>query len=97
MNTLKAQRPFYSIVFFGPLRIIPAVAVSQLDFVLHEQFKARSGVSGKRNADGLYACYSQVTTTANNLGLLLHILNTDSKIDLPKNADALGILVVRGA
>ena len=40
--------------------------------------------------DGLYACYSQVTTTPNNIGLLLNVSNESSKIDLLKNTDELG-------
>jgi hypothetical protein len=33
---------------------------------------------------------SQVTAKPNNIGLLLGVLNADSRIDLRKNADALG-------
>jgi hypothetical protein len=47
-------------------------------------------ILGKLGEDGLYACYSQVTATPNNLGLLLDVLSGNSKIDLRKNADALG-------
>ena len=45
---------------------------------------------GKPGDDGLFACYSQVTVTPNNLGLLLEILRANEKIDLQKNAEALG-------
>jgi hypothetical protein len=45
-------------------------------------------ILGSQGDDGLYTCYSQVTTAPNNLGLLLDILS--SKIDLRKNLDALG-------
>jgi hypothetical protein len=45
---------------------------------------------GKLCEDGFYSCYSQVTTTPNNLGLLLQVLSEQSKIDLLKNRDALG-------
>ena len=52
--------------------------------------KQRIRILGALNEAGLYACYSQVTTTPNNLGLLLDVLNSQSKINLRKNADALG-------
>ena len=52
--------------------------------------KDRIRVLGTLNEAGLYACYSQVTTTPNNIGLLLDVLSAQSKIDLRKNADALG-------
>src|SRR6266545_4761402 len=35
--------------------------------------KERIRILGRAGKDGLYSCYSQVTTTSNNLGLLLHI------------------------
>ena len=47
-------------------------------------------ILGKPGDDGLFACYSQVTSTPNNLGLLLDILHANEKIDLRKSADALG-------
>jgi len=50
----------------------------------------RIRVIGKAREDGLFACFSQVTTSPNNLGLLLDILHENQKIDLLKNADALG-------
>ncbi len=50
----------------------------------------RIKILGKPREDGLYACYSQVTTRPNNLGLLLNVLRVQQKIDLLKNADALG-------
>jgi hypothetical protein len=50
----------------------------------------RIRVLGTLNEAGLYTCYSQVTTTPNNIGLLLDVLSAQSKIDLRKNADALG-------
>lgn len=52
--------------------------------------KERIRILGKPGDDGFYACYSQVTVTPNNLGLLLDILSANNKIDLRKNADALG-------
>lgn len=52
--------------------------------------RERIKILGKPGEDGLYACHSQVTTTANNLGLLLQILSANSTINLQKNADALG-------
>jgi hypothetical protein len=45
---------------------------------------------GKPSDNGRYACFSQVTVTPNNLGLLLDVLNVNNKIDLRKHADALG-------
>lgn len=47
-------------------------------------------ILGKPGGDGLFACYSQVTVTPNNLGLLLEILRESEKIDLCKRAEALG-------
>ena len=52
--------------------------------------KERIRLLGKPGADGLYACFSQVTATPNNLGLLLDVMDMDQKIDLRKHADALG-------
>lgn len=52
-------------------------------------------ILGKARADGRYACHSQVTPKPNNLGLLLDVLNADSKIDLRKNADAIGYWTFR--
>lgn len=47
-------------------------------------------ILGKPGDDGLFACYSQVTVTPNNIGLLLEILRTNEKIDLRKSTEALG-------
>jgi hypothetical protein len=52
--------------------------------------KERIRILGRPGDDGLYACYSQVTATPNNLGLLLDILHASEKIDLRKSAEALG-------
>lgn len=52
--------------------------------------KERIRVLGRPGDDGLYACYSQLTTTPNNLGLLLDIIGHQSKIDLRKEQDPLG-------
>lgn len=52
-------------------------------------------ILGKPRADGRYACHSQVTPKPNNLGLLLDVLGADGKIDLRKNADALGYWTFR--
>lgn len=52
--------------------------------------KERVKVIGRPGSDGLFSCHSQVTTTANNLGLLLQIISDQNKIDLRKEADALG-------
>lgn len=47
-------------------------------------------ILGKPGDNGLFACYSQVTVTPNNLGLLLQILRASEKIDLRKSTEALG-------
>jgi hypothetical protein len=52
--------------------------------------KERIRVLGRPGLDGLYSCHSQITTSPNNLGLTLHILNTRKKIDLKKRRNALG-------
>lgn len=52
--------------------------------------KERIRILGRPGDDGLYSCYSQVTTTPNNLELLLDILQVQQKIDLRKSVDALG-------
>lgn len=45
---------------------------------------------GTAGDSGLYTCYSQVTTRANNLNLLLEILPADQRIDLAKSAESMG-------
>lgn len=62
----------------GPVWLVEATA------------KERIRILGRPGDDGLYACYSQVTATPNNLGLLLDILHARQKIDLRKSAEALG-------
>ena len=52
--------------------------------------KERIRIFGRAGTDGLYACHSQVTTTPNNLGLLLRILKANKKIDLEKSTEPLG-------
>ena len=52
--------------------------------------KERIRLLGKLGDDGLYACYSQLTVTPNNLGLLLDVMGMEDRIDLRKHADALG-------
>jgi hypothetical protein len=52
--------------------------------------KERIRVLGRPAADGLYTCYSQLTTTPNNLGLLLAVINQQRKIDLRKEQLPLG-------
>ena len=52
--------------------------------------KERIRVLGQLGADGLYACYSQLTTAPNNLGLLLDIIESQNKIDLLKNQNTVG-------
>jgi len=45
---------------------------------------------GQLKKDGLWACYSQVTTTENNLGLRLKDSPENSRIDLQKNETLVG-------
>jgi hypothetical protein len=45
---------------------------------------------GKKGEDGLFSCHSQLSTTPNNLGLLLRVLRPDNKIDLNKDTNAVG-------
>jgi hypothetical protein len=52
--------------------------------------KERIRILGKLGSDGLFACHSQVTTTPNNLNLMLEVVGTDNRIDLRKEASALG-------
>lgn len=52
--------------------------------------KERIRQIGIRGNDRLYACHSQITTRANNLGLKLAIAETDKRIDLRKKSNALG-------
>lgn len=59
-------------------------------WLLQSTGKERIRILGKPDADGLFACHSQVTTTPNNLGLLLRILNANEKIDLEKYTETLG-------
>jgi len=48
--------------------------------------KERIAFLGYKRDDGLFACHSQVTVQANNLGLKLTVHNQDSKISLNKQA-----------
>ena len=50
----------------------------------------RITVIGQRRDDGGFACYSQLTSAANNLGLSLAILTPHARIDLRKSIDAIG-------
>lgn len=52
--------------------------------------KERIRILGKPGVNGLYTCYSQLTTTPNNLGLLIKVLSPHRKIDLHKEQEALG-------
>jgi hypothetical protein len=52
--------------------------------------KERIRMLGKPDADDRYACYSQVTSVPNNLGLRLDILHALEKIDLRKRTEAIG-------
>lgn len=57
---------------------------------LNATAKERIRVLGRPAANGLYACYSQLTTSSNNLGLLLDVIDHQSKIDVRKEQEALG-------
>lgn len=59
-------------------------------WLFNSSARERIKILGKPSKDGLHTCYSQVTTTPNNLGLMLQVLSADGKIDLQKNADPLG-------
>jgi hypothetical protein len=52
--------------------------------------KERIRELGKPGEKGLYTCYSQLSMTPNNLGLLLSVICDEDRIDLRKHADALG-------
>jgi hypothetical protein len=52
--------------------------------------RERIRLLGKIGANGLYACHSQVTTSPNNIGLLLEVLVANSQIDIRKNSAAVG-------
>lgn len=52
--------------------------------------KDRIRILGSPGVDGLYSCYSQLTTNPNNLGLLLSILEADKQVGLQKNDERLG-------
>jgi hypothetical protein len=45
---------------------------------------------GRQRPDGFYACNSQVTTRANNLGLAISVIDLESKVDLLRRFDRLG-------
>jgi len=57
-----------------------------------EKLKAleRLRLIGQPDENGRYACYSQVTTTANNLGLSLDLLTTPEQINLLKGIARFG-------
>lgn len=52
--------------------------------------KERIRMLGQLRPDGLYACYSQVTTLPNNLGLALTVTQDEQAIDLRKHATVVG-------
>lgn len=52
--------------------------------------KERIKQIGSMNEEGRLACYSQLTTTPNNLALSLGVRETEQRIDLHKNVDVLG-------
>lgn len=60
--------------------------------VWHGESSARDRIHvlGKVGGDGLYSCHSQVTESPNNLGLSLEVLYRDQRINLRKEASALG-------
>lgn len=49
--------------------------------------KQRIRALGKQGPNKLYSCYSQVSTAANNLGLLLNVMRSESNVDLRKHSD----------
>jgi hypothetical protein len=51
---------------------------------------ARLRQLGRPGTQGLYACHSQITTTANNIGLRLAVQTPERIIELIKDADVLG-------
>jgi hypothetical protein len=57
--------------------------------------KDRIRILGRRGANGLYACHSQITTLPNNRGVQLVILDPLGKIDLRKSADEIGYWAFR--
>lgn len=60
------------------------------NWLLNASTKELIRILGKPGNDGLFTCYSQVTVTPNNLGLLLEILQANEKIDLRKSTEPLG-------
>ena len=70
----------------GKINLFQAGPTWMLDATSKELIR----ILGAPGTDGLYACYSQVTTTPNNLDLLLDILHEQQKINLRKNVQALG-------
>jgi len=58
--------------------------------------KERIRIIGKEGNDGLYSCFSQLTTNPNNLGLFLDIIGSQNKIDLRKDQNALGYWLFEG-
>jgi hypothetical protein len=51
----------------------------------------RLRMMGRQDADGRYSCYSQVTTTANNLGLWLGVQLPPEGIHMHKDAQQIGV------
>ena len=50
----------------------------------------RIRILGTRGEDGLYSCFSQVTTNPNNLNLLLNILDDEQQVRLEKQEHEIG-------
>ena len=90
LHVSKSHRLASVVCFFSPTSVVPSIEILHLDFELHSSLKPRARIAGKPGDDGLFACYSPVTSTPNNLGLLLDILHANEKIDLRKSTDALG-------
>jgi len=59
-------------------------------WALKSTAKERIRLLGKQGTNGLYTCNSQVSTKANNRGVLLRVLTADGKIDLQKMTEAMG-------
>jgi len=59
-------------------------------WTLKSTAKERIRILGHPGINGLYACHSQVTTSPNNRGILLDVVQPVGKIDLKKDTSALG-------
>jgi hypothetical protein len=76
----------------GQIRANGKVNLFQSGPVWSSVLRARDRIRqlGKPGETGLYSCYSQVTTAANNLNLLLEVADEQERINLRKNLNILG-------